>query len=94
MASTTIREALQKVQLEEAPFEITLHEPVSNIIAHILFDIALYPRPLNKTTMMASVRAQKIISERLAGRRRSGTHPAQAQTTQVEFTDLTQVSAP
>lgn len=89
MTMITVRQALQHVHDYPGSREITVESPVSDVISRILFEIAMTPDPKVKVSMARAVRAQKMISERLVGRRRAGTHPAQARSTTVEFVDLT-----
>lgn len=84
-----VREALQYVadhpDLRTAPIDT----PVWELVSRILFEIANTPDAKVRGSMARATRAQKMISDRLVGTRRPGTHPAQAKKQQVSFVDLT-----
>lgn len=84
-----VREALQYVadhpELKTAPIDT----PVWELTARILFEIASKPDARVRGSMARATRAQKMISDRLVGTRRPGTHPAQAKKQQVAIMDLT-----
>lgn len=86
----TVREALQFVadhpELRTAPIDT----PVWELVPRILFDIANNPDAKVRGSMARATRAQKMIADRLVGRRRPGTHPAVAQRNEVTFRDLTE----
>lgn len=85
----TVREALQYVannpEMKTAPIDT----PVWELVSRILFEIATRPDARVRGSMARATRAQKLISDRLVGTRRPGTHPAEAKKRQVSFVDLT-----
>ncbi|GEP27956.1 hypothetical protein CLE01_25540 [Cryobacterium levicorallinum] len=54
-----------------------------------LFELANSPDKKVRGSMARATKAQKIILDRLVGRRRPGTHPAQVQVDAINFIDLT-----
>ena len=89
MKGKTVAESLTYVS-EHQIGEITVDTPVWEIIGHTLFHIANNPDRRVRGSMGRANRARKIILERMVGRRRPGTHPAQANNEELEFVDLTQ----
>uniref|UniRef100_A0AAU8EGM6 Terminase small subunit n=1 Tax=Microbacterium phage RicoCaldo TaxID=3230836 RepID=A0AAU8EGM6_9CAUD len=93
----TVRQALQAV--EDSPdwpndsFEARIEMPVHEMVARNLFDIANHPDPKNQASVNRSLRAQKIILDRLTGTRRMGTHPAVRNQKRVRILDMTQVGS-
>lgn len=85
-----VREALQYVadhpELRQAPIDT----PVWELVARILFELANNPDAKVRGSMARATRAQKMISDRLVGTRRPGTHPARATRAEVTFRDLTE----
>src|SRR5690606_25415194 len=69
--------------------EATLDVPVWELVARVVFHIANHPDRKVRGSMGRATAAQKIILDRLVGRRRPGTHPAQASSEEIEFADLT-----
>ena len=92
MKHTTISAALKAVADAEpvGPETDFLHLPVHFLVCSRLMHIAQHPQMGNKTSQAAAVRAQKLILDRMVGKRRAGTHPAQGQKTMLKFKDLTQ----
>ena len=87
----TVAEALQHVAdhpQQSTPDTIDL--PIWEMIALRLFHIANNPDVRVRGSLGKATRAQRIILDRLVGRRRAGTHPAQSNNEQLEFSDLTQ----
>ena len=84
----TVREALQYVASCPQSRTEPIDTPVWEAVARILFEIANTPDVRVSGSMMRATRAQKMISDRLVGMRRAGTHPAQARKQQVLFVDL------
>ena len=85
-----IADALQYVadhpaQSTEAPIDA----PVYELVSRALFHIANSPDGKVRGSFARANRAQKMIMNRLVGRRRPGTHPAQTQSEEIEFIDLT-----
>ena len=91
MKSKTILEALKYVSTHPEPSnENLLQVPIYELVARKLFDIANYPDKKVRGSQARSIAAQKIIFDRMVGRRRPGTHPAQDADTEIDFDDLTQ----
>lgn len=90
----TIRQALQYVsdRPDWPTDEVTgrMDLPVWELVARNLFDIANHPDASSKAKMAQTVRAQKIILDRLTGTRRQGTHPAVRNTKTLKMRDLTE----
>lgn len=88
----SVRQALKYVERNpEWPEGVSrLEMPVWEFIARNLFDIANYPDARLVGSINRSVRAQRIILDRLTGTRRMGTHPAVRANSQIQFGDLTQ----
>lgn len=84
-----IREALQYVANHPEPKGEAADMPTWEMISRILFEIANTPDARVRGSYARATRAQKMISDRLVGTRRPGTHPAQAKKQQVTFVDLT-----
>lgn len=90
MKNKTISEALRYVSTHPEPSnENLLVVPIHELVARKLFDIANYPDPKVRGSQARSVAAQKIIFDRMVGRRRPGTHPVQNNEDEIEFDDLT-----
>jgi hypothetical protein len=86
----TVQEALQYVadhptQSRDATIEV----PVWELISRQLIHIANSPDKRVRGSMARATRAQKMLLDRLVGRRRPGTHPAQTHNEGIEFADLT-----
>ena len=91
MKSKTIPEALQYVADHPQPSsDNALLMPAWEHVSRSLFEIANSPNPKVRGSMARATKAQKISLDRLVGRRRPGTHPAQSRTDEIEFVDLTQ----
>ena len=90
LKAKSVQEALQYVA-DHPPesVEPTVDIPTWEILGQILFQIANSPNPKVRGSMARATKAQKIVADRLTGRRRPGTHPAQVQDEQIEFADLT-----
>lgn len=87
----TVREALQYVaDHPEIRVSAPIDMPVWEMISRILFDIANSPDPKKRGSMSRATKAQKMITDRLVGTRRPGTHPSRAKKQQVTFVDMTQ----
>ena len=85
-----IREALQKVADNPVPStDIVIDVAVHELVARTLFDIANNPDTKVRGSLQRATRAQKILMNRLVGRRRPGTHPAARASEGIEFLDLT-----
>lgn len=87
----TIQEALQYVADHPEPSsDVALEIPVHELICRQLFEVAMSPDAKVRGSLGRATRAQKLIMDRLVGRRRPGSHPAQMQGNDLEFDDLTQ----
>ena len=85
----TVREALQHVADNPESTRDPIDTPVWELIARILYDHANSPDARVRGSLARATRAQKMISDRLVGTRRAGTHPAQAREQTVMLKDLT-----
>jgi hypothetical protein len=63
--------------------------PVYELVSRALFHVANSPDASVRGSFAKANRAQKLILNRMVGRRRPGTHPAQTQSEEIEFIDLT-----
>ena len=87
----TVYEALKYVSEHSTPStEDPIQMPVHEAVARKLFTIANSPDPRVRGSEARATRAQKIILDRLVGRRAPGTAPAQSEADELEFHDLTQ----
>ena len=85
----SIADALQYVadhpmQSTDAPIDA----PVYELVARALFQVANSPDAGVRGSFAKANRAQKLILNRMVGRRRPGTHPAQSRSEEIEFVDL------
>ena len=92
----SVRQALKYVERNpEWPADKDrLDMPIWEWVARNLFDIANNPDSRVVGSLNRSVRAQRIILDRLTGTRRMGTHPAQRGNNEIKFRDLTQGHVP
>jgi hypothetical protein len=86
----SIADALQyvadhPVRSTDAPIDA----PVYELVGRALFQVATSPDQGVRGSLAKANRAQKLILNRMVGRRRPGTHPAQTQAEEIEFIDLT-----
>lgn len=85
----TVKEALEFVAKHPTPSRVPIEMPVWELIARQLFE-ASHTVGGSAVSMKRSVAAQKIIFDRLAGKRRPGTHPATTKTKrELKVLDLT-----
>lgn len=86
----TVIGALQYVA-EHPPqgFDPTLETPAWELIGQVLFIHANSGDPRVRGSMGRATAAQKMIFDRISGRRRPGTHPAMVESEEIEFADLT-----
>lgn len=75
IAHRTVKEALEYVSKHPVPTRVPIEMPVWELVSRQLFEAA-HQVGGNAVSMKRSVAAQKIIFDRLAGKRRPGTHPA------------------
>lgn len=85
----SVRDSLQYVANHPQMKTDPIDTPMWELIARILFEIANSPDTRVRGSMGRATRAQRMISDRLVGLRRPGTHPARARKMQVAFVDLT-----
>lgn len=71
----TVKEALEFVSKHPTPSTVPIEMPVWELVSRQLFEAA-HTVGGTAVSMKRSVAAQKIIFDRLAGKRRPGTHPA------------------
>lgn len=86
----TIHEALQYVA--DRPLNDTdapIDAPVWELVCRKLFELANSPDPRVRGSMARATKAQKMILDRLVGRRKPGSHPAQVKSDEIDFVDLT-----
>ena len=85
----TVKEALEYVARHPEPSTIPIEMPVWELVARQLFEAANTVGG-SAVSMKRSVAAQKIVFDRLAGKRKAGTHPAVAKTKrELKVLDLT-----
>ena len=89
MAHTTVRQALQRVAAGKISSEAPIEAPVHELVSMALFDIANHPDPKKPGTMRRATRAQKIILDRMVGKRLPGSNPAAKKNAEINFVDLT-----
>ena len=86
----SIGEALQHVADHPvSSSQIPLEMPIWELVSRELFKIANSPDARVRGSMARATKAQKIILDRLVGKRRPGTHPANATVEAIDFVDLT-----
>lgn len=86
----SIADALQYVADHPArSTDAPIDAPVYELVGRALFQVANSPDAGVRGSLAKANRAQKLILNRMVGRRRPGTHPAQSQTEEIEFVDLT-----
>lgn len=89
LAHKTVKEALEYVTRHPEPSRAPIEMPVWELISRQLFQAA-HTVGGNGVAMKRSVGAQKIIFDRLSGKRKAGTHPAVAKSARVlKVRDLT-----
>lgn len=90
MKSVTVRQALQYVADYPEPLtDEVINTPVYELVSRTLFDIANRPEASIRGSMARANKARKMILDRLAGKRRSGTTPPVKTGASLEFFDLT-----
>ena len=90
MSHRTVESALQYVADHPVATGEPIDAPVWELISRTLFDIANKPDKKVRGSMGRAHTAQKILLDRMAGRRRAGTAPIQTGGAEVSFVDLTQ----
>lgn len=86
--SKTVQEALQYVSRHPVSTTPPIDMPVWELVARQLFEKA-YTVGGTKQAQKDANMAQKIIFDRLVGKRRTGTHPAVRSQEKVEIADWT-----
>ena len=87
----SIPEALQYVADHPLPAtDDTLQLPAWELVSRRLFELANRPGNASRGGAAKMLRAQKMIFNRMVGRRRPGTHPAQVGGDEIDILDLTQ----
>lgn len=85
----SVKEALEFVARHNAPAGPAIEMPIWEMVSRQLFEAANQVGG-TAVTMKRSVAAQKIIFDRLAGKRKPGTHPATGKTQrELKVMDLT-----
>lgn len=86
----TVREALQYVADYPQPLtDDLLDMPTHELVARTLYDIANKPDAQVRGSMTKANKARKMVMDRLAGKRRSGTGPYRRKTARLTMKDLT-----
>ena len=89
MKIVTIRQALQRVaDHPELTTDVLLDVPAHELVSRTLFEIANGARVGDTRSLQQASRARGAIFDRLVGRRKAGTHPAQRADVSVTFTEL------
>jgi hypothetical protein len=90
MKHMTVQQSLKFVA--DNPKQLTdevLQLPAYELIARNLFEICNNPDANVRGSMAKANRARKMIMDRMAGTRKTGTHPATKEHIPIEFIDLT-----
>lgn len=86
----SVQDALQYVADHPMPStDAPIDMPIWELISRKVFEIANTPDQRVRGSMVRATKAQKILLDRLVGRRRPGTHPAQVNSEEIDFVDLT-----
>lgn len=87
----SVAEALKRASANDRRSKDPVEEYTYLLIADTLFSMANKPDPKVRGSIRRAVRAQKIILQRMVGKRVSGSHPATRATgdAPIEFVDLT-----
>ena len=86
----TVKEALEYVSRHPEPSTVPIEMPIWELISRQLFEKSEHVGG-SAVQMKRTATAQKIIFDRLAGKRKPGTHPAAAkQKRELKIRDLTQ----
>ena len=84
----TVKQALEHYAANPVLPEDVIDVPIHTLIARSLFAFANNPNPKVKGANARANRAQKILLERMVGRRNPGTSPASSAEEVLEFADL------
>lgn len=85
----TVQQALQRVADNPEQTLDPIDTPVHELVARILYEIANNPDADTRGSFTRANRARKMIFDRLAGTRKTGTTPAKNKKAEVAFVDLT-----
>jgi len=88
VSTKTVREALRYVADHPVAPPEEIDSPAWEMIGRSLFQIANSPNPKIRGSLARSTKAQKMIADRLVGRRRPGTAPAVKRSQEIEFVNL------
>ena len=89
MAHVTVQAALQNVADNPEPRLDPIDTPVHELVARALYEIANQPDSKVRGSLARANKARRMILERLVGKRRAGTKPAQKTEDKIEMVDLT-----
>lgn len=84
----TVKEALEYVSRHPEPGGDPINMPVWELVARQLFEKA-HQAGGTKTEMKTTAAAQKLIFDRIVGRRKTGTHPAVREEKKIRLIDFT-----
>ena len=85
----TISEALKMYTKGKYANVDPIDQPVHQLIADTLFRIANQPNTKKRGSLRRATNAQKLILDRMVGKRLPGTNPAAVKDTAIDFVDLT-----
>ena len=89
MKNKPIPEALQYVADNPNPRRDPIDSPVWELVCRALYELANSPDPKVRGSMGRATAAQRIILDRLVGRRRPGSNPAAGAGETLEFGAVT-----
>ena len=90
MSHKSIPDALEFVAKHSEPSsDSALEMPVWELVSRELFLIANSFNSKDRGSLNRATIAQGMLMDRMVGRRRPGTHPAQSKDTGIDFVDLT-----
>lgn len=85
----SVKEALEYVSRHPSPTTDPINMPVWELIARQLYETA-HQAGGTRTQIKSTAAAQKMILDRVVGKRRTGTHPAVRKEEKVLLADFTQ----
>lgn len=88
----SVSEALHKATSGDRSGKAPINEPVYMLIADTLFRIANSPDPKKRGSIRKATQAQKMILDRMVGKRLPGSNPAARKAVEINFVDLTVAS--
>lgn len=89
MKTKSVREAMAYAADHQVPDADPIDTPMWHLLCLQLFEVANNPQVKVRGSLNRATRAQRMILDRMVGRRRAGTHPVEAGKKQVDFVDLT-----